>query len=162
MSENLFDNLIVVCAAVIVEPIENKPQALLVRHGEGGEELIWKFCGGKFEKNDKGLIEAVQREALEELGIGLEIRRRHPFSVSTDTEESYPEQFIPHDYKDGPQGRTDLLIVHYWARRVGEIRKSDKIKEAKWIPLDDLWGMPKAENVVPALMHLGYSIKGLS
>lgn len=99
--------IIIASGPVIVE--NNK--VLLNQHGD---DNFWKFCGGRVEDYEKNLISAAIREAKEEMGIELEILN--------------PEPFITWAYKDLSDARVDVLLVHYLAKRVGEIKPGPDIK----------------------------------
>ena len=126
--------IIIASGPVIVE--NNK--VLLNQHGD---DNFWKFCGGRVEDYEKNLISTAQREAQEEMGIEVEI--------------SNPEPFITWTYKDLPAGRTDVLLVHYLAKRVGEIKVGQDIKLWEWFDLNNL---PEnlAPNIIPTLKHFNF------
>lgn len=125
----------IVSGPVIVE--DNK--VLLNRHGEPG---FWKFCGGKAEQEDLSLIDIARREVKEEMGIDIEI--------------SDPEPFISYTSKIGTDGESiDVILIHYLAKRIGEIKPGAEIKEWAW---HDLNNLPEnlAPNIKPALKHFGF------
>ncbi|MEF3691880.1 MAG: NUDIX hydrolase [Candidatus Moraniibacteriota bacterium] len=92
--------IIIASGPVIVE--DNK--VLLNQHGD---TEFWKFCGGKIEDFDDNLIEAAKREAREEMGIRIEILNSQPFLL--------------HTIKKSPEGDIDVILVHFLAKRIGEI-----------------------------------------
>ena len=106
-----------------------------------GDDKFWKFCGGRPWESEN-LPEAAKRRAREELGINIEI---------TDS-----EPFIFHTQKETPEGKMDVILVHYNARRVGEVKPGADIKEWKWLPLADLEKNDLAPNVIPTLVHFWY------
>ncbi len=127
-------HIIIASGPVIVE--NNK--VLLNQHGD---DNFWKFCGGKVEDFEKNLLEAAQREAREEMGIELEILNTEPFVIWT--------------YKDLSDGRLDILLVHYLAKRIGEVKPGSDIRVWDWFDLNNL---PDnlAPNIIPVLKHFGF------
>jgi len=119
---------------VIVE--DNK--VLLNQHGD---TTFWKFCGGRVENYETDLIENAKREAKEEVGIDIEILDENPFLMKITQELS--------------GGKTDIILVNYLAKRIGEIKPGTDIRKWDWIdldgPLDNL-----APNIIPALKHFGF------
>jgi 8-oxo-dGTP pyrophosphatase MutT (NUDIX family) len=127
--------IIIASGPVIIE--ENK--VLLNQHGD---TEFWKFCGGRVEDFETDLIENAKREAKEEMGIDIEVLD--------------PEPFFSYTAKETPEGKVDVILVHYLARRIGEINPGIDIREWKWIPLEELAGENLAPNIVPALEHFGF------
>ena len=123
--------IILASGPVIVE----KGKVLLNKHGD---DKFWKFCGGRVEDFDSDLQEAAKRETKEEMGIDIEIIDKEPF--------------LMHVRKDDK----DVILVHYNAKRVGEIAPGADIKEWKWVPLADLEKEDLAPNIIPALVHFWY------
>ena len=128
--------IIIASGPVIVE----KGKVLLNKHGD---DNFWKFCGGKVEDFDFNLQESARRELKEEMGLDMELKDTEPF--------------IMHTQKDGD---TDVILVHYHAKAVGEPKPAADIKEWKWVPLKDLEALAKkgelAPNIEPALIHFWY------
>jgi len=126
--------IIIASGPVIVED----GKVLLNQHGD---TTFWKFCGGKVEDFDIGLIDSAKREVKEEMGIGIEILENTPF--------------ITYTQKKDMHGDKDVILVHYLARRIGEITPGEDIREWNWFPLgnlpDDL-----GPNILPALRHFGF------
>ncbi len=127
--------IVIASGPVIVE--DNK--ALLNQHGDTD---FWKFCGGRVENFDASLIENARREAREEMGIEIEILAEEPF--------------LFHTVKETKEGKGDVILVHYLAKRVGEIKPGSDIREWKWIPFADLEKESLAPNILPALKHFGF------
>lgn len=127
--------IIIASGPVIVE----NNQVLVNKHGDTN---FWKFCGGKVEDFNASLIDAARREAKEEMGIEIEILDQNPFITFT-TKAS----------EDG--GVVDVILVHYLAKRVGEIQPGVDIREWKWLDIanlpDDL-----GPNIMPALRHFSF------
>lgn len=127
--------IIIASGPVIVE----KKKVLLNKHGD---TPFWKFCGGRVEDFDLNLEETAAREAKEEMGIDIEITDHEPF--------------ITHTTKETPEGKIDVILVHYQAKRIGDIKPGADIKEWKWLPLDDLEKENLGPNIIPALVHFWY------
>lgn len=115
-------------------------KVLLDKHGD---DSFWKFCGGRVEDDTYTLIENAQRKAFEEMGIEIEILNDKPFIMHTIKEVA-------------PEGRIDILLVHYLAKKLNEIAPGKDIREWKWIPLEDLEKEDLAPNIVPTLKHFGF------
>jgi 8-oxo-dGTP pyrophosphatase MutT (NUDIX family) len=126
--------IIIASGPVIVE----KKKVLVNKHGD---TPFWKFCGGRPQENEN-LIETAKRRAREELGIEIEITDREPF--------------IFHTQKETPEGKIDVILVHYNAKRVGEIKPGVDIAEWKWLPLEDLEKENLGPNIIPALVRFWY------
>jgi 8-oxo-dGTP pyrophosphatase MutT (NUDIX family) len=127
--------IIIASGPVIVE--DNK--VLLNQHGD---TEFWKFCGGRVENFDDNLIEAAKREAREEMGIGIEILDENPFLL--------------HTIKKTPEVDMDIILVHYLAKRIGDILPVKDIREWKWIHINNLEKENLAPNIFPALKHFGF------
>jgi 8-oxo-dGTP pyrophosphatase MutT (NUDIX family) len=126
--------IIIASGPVIVE--NNK--VLLNQHGD---DKFWKFCGGKVEDYENNLIAAARREAKEEMGIELEILN--------------PEPFITWTNKNISNDVIDILLVHYLAKRIGEVKPGPDILIWEWFDLEQL---PDniAPNILPVLKHFGF------
>lgn len=126
--------IIIVSGPVIVE--SNK--VLLNQHGD---TEFWKFCGGR-AKDGETLEETAKRRAREELGI--------------DVETINPEPFFSHTKKETPDDTSDVILVHYLAKRIGDIKPAEFVREWKWMDLTDLEKENLAPNILPALKHFGF------
>lgn len=124
--------IIIASGPVIVE----EGKVLLNQHGD---TTFWKFCGGKVEDFETNLIENAKREAKEEMGIDIKIIN--------------PTPFLMHTTKETSEGNIDVILVHYLAERIGEIKPGEDIREWKWIPLKDLEKENLAPNIIPTLKH---------
>ena len=126
--------IIIASGPVIVE--NNK--ILLDQHDK---DNFWKFCGGKVEDFETDLIENAKREAKEEMGIDIEIINSEPF--------------ITYVSKEMPDGKIDVILVHYLAKRIGEIRPGKDIKKWDWLDINNL---PDnlGPNIIPTLKHFGF------
>lgn len=126
--------IIIASGPVIVE----NGQVLLDQHGDTD---FWKFCGGRAENLESDLITVARRKAKEELGIGIEILD--------------PTPFITHTVKETADGSLDVILVHYLAKRIGEVQPGPEIREWSWL---DLANLPEnlAPNIRPVLKHFGF------
>lgn len=126
--------IIIASGPVIVED----GKVLLNQHGDTD---FWKFCGGGLKDTDENLIACARREVKEEMGIGIEIIE--------------PTPFITYTTKETPEGTADVILVHYLAKRVGEIKPGADIREWNWFPLTHL---PDnfAPNILSALRHFKF------
>lgn len=125
--------LIVASGPVIVE--NNK-----VLLDKDYKEDIWKFCGGKI-KEDENLIDTAKRRPKEELGIDVEIMDENPFVT-----------FVA---KKTSEGKIDVILVHFLAKKTGEIEPEENIRKWGWFDLNSL---PDnlGPNIIPALKHFGF------
>lgn len=112
--------------------IENN-RVLLNQHGD---TAFWKFCGGRVEDYETDLIENARREVREEMGIDIEVLDNNPF--------------VTHTTKEAAEGKIDVLLVHYLAKRIGEIEPGPDIRKWNWFDLNNL---PEnlAPNILPVL-----------
>lgn len=127
-------NILIASGPVIVE--NNK--VLLNKHGDSN---FWKFCGGRVEDYEKNLIETAKREAREEIGVDLKILDDNPFITFTRKE------------KDGEM--IDVILVHFLAERIGEIKPGDDIDEWDWLDINNLPD-DLAPNIIPVLKYFGF------
>lgn len=127
------DRLLVASGPVIVE--NNK--VLLDRDYK---EDLWKFCGGRI-KEAESLVDTAKRRSKEELGIEIEILNENPF--------------FTYAIKETPEGKSDVILVHFLAKRIGEIKPGEDIRKWGWFDLDNL---PEniGPNITPALKHFGF------
>lgn len=126
--------IIIASGPVIVED----HKVLLNQHGD---TEFWKFCGGKVENFETTLIESAEREVKEEMGIEIEVINNDPF--------------ITHTTKETPDGYVDVILVHYLAKRIGEIKPGPDIRKWDWL---DITNLPEnlAPNINPVLRHFGF------
>ncbi|MFA5197658.1 MAG: NUDIX domain-containing protein [Patescibacteria group bacterium] len=123
--------IIIASGPVIVE--DNK--VLLNKHGD---TPFWKFCGGRVEDYETNLIDNAKREVKEEMGIEIEILREEPFITFTRKE------------KDGEM--IDIILVHFLAKRIGEVKPGEDIKAWDWLDINNLPN-DLGPNILPALKH---------
>lgn len=126
--------IILVSGPVIVE--NNK--VLLNQHGE---DNFWKFCGGMVENQNSTLLENCKREAAEEMGIELEILD--------------PKPFLIYVQKETAEGKVDLILAHFLAKRKGEIKPGAEIREWRWFDVSKLPN-DAAPNIKEALRYFGF------
>jgi ADP-ribose pyrophosphatase YjhB (NUDIX family) len=127
--------IIVASGPVIIE--DNK--VLLNQHGDTD---FWKFCGGRVEDDEIDLTETARREAKEEMEIDIEILAEKPFFF--------------HTKKKTLEGNVDVILVHFLAKRIGEIKPGKDIRKWKWIEIDKLPEENLAPNIIPTLKHFGF------
>ena len=108
-------NPTIVAGPVIVE----NDKVLLVKSKKDDVESNWKFPGGKKKDTDVDLKATCEREAKEELGIGLNIK------------ELIKE--IPIKNKDN-----EFFLIHYLAERIGEINPQNEISQWDWHDINNL------------------------
>ena len=135
--------IIIASGPVIVEdnPTPQGGRASKVLLNKHGDTPFWKFCGGKVEDYETNLIDNASREVKEEMGIDIEITEQEPFFSFTRKE------------KEGEM--IDIILVHFLAKRIGEIKPGKDIKEWKWLDINNL---PEdlGPNIVPALKHFKF------
>jgi 8-oxo-dGTP pyrophosphatase MutT (NUDIX family) len=126
--------IIIAAGPVIVED----GKVLLNKHGD---TPFWKFCGGRVEDYDLDLIECAKREVKEEMGIDVKILDQEPFITFT--------------RKETKQGVMDVILVHFLAERIGEIKPGDDIYDWDW---HDLGLLPEdlGPNIIPVLRHFQF------
>lgn len=116
---------IIASGPVIIE--DNR--VLLNQHGE---DNFWKFPGGTVEDFSVSPEDNAKREVKEEMGIAIEIiRPLKPLLVQK------------------PSGEV-VVLIHFLAKRLGEIEPGADIREWNWFPLNDL-PTNLAPNIKPVL-----------
>jgi ADP-ribose pyrophosphatase YjhB (NUDIX family) len=126
--------IIIASGPVIVED----GKVLLNKHGE---DNFWKFCGGRVEDGDVNVKDAAKREVKEEMGLEIEILDETPYFFYTEKE------------KDGVM--VSVILIHFLARRLGEIAPRNDIREWQWIDINNLDQEDLAPNIKPTLKHFG-------
>ena len=108
-------NSIIASGPVIIE--NNK--VLLNREQKENGITPWMFPGGEVEDFDKSLEEACQREVREEMGIEVEIiKSLKPILLY--------------------QNERVIILIHYLAKRIGEITPGQDIAEWAWHDIKNL------------------------
>jgi len=125
--------IIIASGPVIVE----NNQVLLNQHRDTD---FWKFCGGQVKEEEK-LLDTAKRRSKEEMGIEIEILDENPF--------------ITYTTKETPEGKLDVILVHFLAKRIGEIKPGEDIREWKWFELNNL-PPDLGPNILPALKHFRF------
>jgi len=130
------DNKIIIASGPVI--IEDG-KVLLNRHGKTEEDQkIWKFPGGRVEfdnvdfLSDNILENECKREVMEEMGLEIEIiRPLKPMLVKISDNIS-------------------VVLIHYLATRIGEVKLGSDIIDSGWFPLDKL---PEncAPNIAPVI-----------
>lgn len=128
-------NKIIIASGPVI--VENNKVLLDI----SGDDKFWKFCGGK-TKETETLQETANRRTHEELEIEIEILDKNPFLLHTTKETS--------------EGNIDVILVHYLAKRIGEITPGEDIRQWKWIAIEDLKNENLAPNIMPTLKHFGF------
>jgi len=75
------------------------------------------------------------------MGIEIEILDENPF--------------ITYTTKETPEGKLDVILVHFLAKRIGEIKPGEDIREWKWFELNNL-PPDLGPNILPALKHFRF------
>lgn len=108
-------NSIIVAGPVIIED----GKVLLVKSKKDALASNWKFPGGKKNESDADFKATCEREAKEELGIGLNIKNLI--------------KEIKIKNKDA-----EILLIHYLADRTGEINPQNEISNWDWHDINNL------------------------
>ena len=106
--------IIIASGPVIIE--NNK--VLLDKHGD---DNFWKFPGGRVEDYETDLIKTAKRKVKKEMGLDIKIIN--------------PEPIIPHTRKDDG---TDVILVHFMAKRINEIKPGQDVKKWDWFDINNL------------------------
>ena len=128
------NNSIIASGSVIIEEIDGKLCTLLNKHKKTDTKPNpqWQFCGGEMENFDQSLEETAKREVKEEMGIEIEIEKLIDVML--------------HKRDDG----SIVILVHYLAKRIGEIKPDEDIIEWKWFDINNLPGN-SAPNIKPVI-----------
>lgn len=127
--------LIIVSGPVIVE--NNK-----VLLNKDKKDNFWKFCGGQVKNEDSNLKATAQREAQEEMSIDIEILDDAPYLFYTEQEKD--------------EIKISVVLVHFLARRIGEIIPGADIQDWRLIDINNLDSESLAPNIRPTLKHFGF------
>lgn len=115
---------------ILVAAVEDEGKFLLTRQGQRGrQEGFWGFPGGNLEENEINLLEALQREIKEEVGLDIEIEGL----VGTHLEF----------WKDEIQ----LVFFYFKAQKIGgELRRSEEVDDFKWLTIEEIDKVSKRVN----------------
>lgn len=106
-------NTIIAAGPVIIE----NEKVLVNKHGD---TTFWKFPGGRVETFDElDLEKCAAREVKEEMGVDIEIIR--PMSTLMTK-----------------KGDDVIVLVHYLAKRIGEVKPGEDIREWTWLDIHRL------------------------
>lgn len=106
------------------------------------KDNFWKFCGGRVEEDEINLKDAARREVKEEMGLEIEILDDAPYFFYTEKE------------KEGKM--VSVVLAHFLAKRIGEIKPGEDIREWRWLAYDELQREDLAPNIMPVLTHFGF------
>lgn len=109
------ENSIIASGPVIIED----GKVLLNRENKENGITPWMFPGGEVENFDATLEEACRREVKEEMGIDIEIIK----------------PLIPIMLR---KNENIIILVHYLAKRIGEIKPAANIFEWGWHDINNL------------------------
>jgi len=125
------------CQKLVI--LDDKDRVLLARRkDEADYNGTYSFIGGKAEVSDGGILEAMKREKIEEIG------RRALILVAP-----YLSFNIHYTKKDG----SAMILPHVYARYVsGEIDLNEEYSDYKWVPIAELASFePKIETIPEAV-----------
>jgi len=130
-----YPKIIIASGPVIIED----GKVLLNQHGD---KDMWKFPGGRLENYDfadwtQSLEETAKREVMEEMGIEIEIIK------------PLKPMFVPRPGHDNEY----VVLIHFLAKRIGEITPGADIEKWDWLPIDNL---PNniAPNIKPVIENI--------
>lgn len=124
------ENSIIASGPVIIED----GKVLLNREQKPDGITPWMFPGGEVEDFDKTLEDACRREVKEEMGIEVEIiKPLKPIMLNKN-------------------GRV-IILIHYLAKRIGEINPGKEIAEWAW---HDIHNLP--DNCAPNVYEIARDI----
>lgn len=127
---NLPAQTIIASGPVIIEDgkvLLNKEQK------DDGRITPWLFPGGEVESFDISLEDACKREVMEEMGIEVEIIQ--PLKPMLVFRPDQPEKLV--------------ILIHYLAKRIGEIKPGSNIVEWEWFDINNL-----PENCAPNVIEV--------
>jgi ADP-ribose pyrophosphatase YjhB (NUDIX family) len=127
---NISPPMIIAAGPVIIED----GKVLLNREKKDYGTSRWFFPGGKVEDLDASLEDACRREVQEEMGLAIEIIK--------------PLRTLLHK-KLQEDGEGHVILVHYLAKRIGEIAPGKEIAEWGWHDINNL-----PENCAPNVVEI--------
>lgn len=129
------------CQKIVVFKDNNTKVLLAKRRGENDYDGVYSFIGGKMEVTDNSIIDGIQREKNEEVGLDFKIKLYSTLN--------YMVYFVK---KDG----SHMVLPHYYAQFLsGEIELNDEYTDFKWVSIDELNNFePKIPNVFSIVNQL--------
>ena len=121
-------NSIIASSPVIIED----GKVLLDRERKDGKITDWFFPGGGVEDFDISLEEACRREVKEEMGIEIEIIR--PLDTLLIKQKRVSTPALPLSEEE----ERVIVLVHYLAKRIGEIKPGSDIAQWAWHDIKNL------------------------
>ncbi len=115
---NVPNTTIIASGPVIIED----GKVLLNREQKETGLTPWLFPGGEVEQFDITLEEACRREVKEEMGIDVEILR--PLRPLIISRPEHPDKLV--------------ILIHYLAKRIGEVKPGENIVEWNWFDINNL------------------------
>lgn len=76
------------------------------------------------------------------MGVDIEILDKNPFIIFT--------------RKNSDNRSMDIILVHFLAKRIGEIKPGKDIRQWRWIEIENLKNENLAPNIIPALKHFRF------
>ena len=126
-------SIIVASGPVIIE--NNK-----VLLNQSGEDDFWKFCGGGVADYEVNLKDTARRRVKEEMGLEIEILEETPFFFYTEKNAE----------------KTSVVLVHFLAKRLGEVQSREGVRAWRWFGVEDLSGGKLAPNILPVLDYFNF------
>ncbi|MGB0756942.1 MAG: NUDIX hydrolase [Patescibacteria group bacterium] len=127
--------IIIASGPIIIED----DKVLLVQHGD---KKMWKFPGGqlenfKFDDWNTALEETAKRKVREEMSIDIKIIK--PLKPLITPRPNHKDEYV--------------ILIHFLAKRIGDINPGDDIDDWDWIPIHNL---PDncAPNIAPVLASI--------
>jgi len=116
--------LFMYCQKIIVFSEDGASILLAKRQGEQDYDGVYTFIGGKMERSDKTLLDALRREKTEEVGAKLKL------DICLTVNRT-----IEFTRKDGHR----VILPHYIARsRGGEVVLNEEYSDYAWVPVEKL------------------------
>ena len=113
--------------------ITEKGKVLVDKHGD---DKFWKFPGGR-QLDDNNFLENAKREVKEELGIDVTLEKK-PCIMAFERDKDNIKEYV--------------ILIHYLAKRKGEIKMGRDVREYRWLNIKKL---PEdcAPNIKPVLNY---------
>ena len=100
------------------------------------DDKFWKFPGGR-QLDDNNFLENAKREVKEELGIDVTLEKK-PCIMAFERDKDNIKEYV--------------ILIHYLAKRKGEIKMGRDVREYRWLNIKKL---PEdcAPNIKPVLNY---------